>query len=43
MIFFERCNQNTKIRKPRTKKIRKVSDDIVVQTIFYSHYRWESI
>jgi hypothetical protein len=34
ITFIEKCNENTKIRKPRTKKIYKVLDDKVVQTKF---------
>jgi hypothetical protein len=34
ITFIEKCNENMKIRKPRTKKIYKVLDDKVVQIKF---------
>jgi hypothetical protein len=34
ITFIEKCNENTKICKPQTKKIYKVLDDKVVQTKF---------
>jgi hypothetical protein len=34
IIVIEKCNENTKICKPRTKKIYKVLDDKVIQTKF---------